>query len=415
MDTPQTWVDLGIDAPPSGTGEYRTICPRCTPHRKPANQRRKDLSCNLDDGTWFCHHCQWSGGLGSSRETWQDRLSVQVPAKPMPKTYEPPRPLPAVSMPTVWDNLVTWFAERGIPESVMVEKSITAATEFCPVCQESVGNVLFPYYVDGEHINTKHRCGKKHFRMERGARRVLYNVDACAFSDTLVIVEGEMDALSVHTAGIPHVVSVPDGAPAPNASSYSSKFLFLEAHEELFERVKRVVIATDADEPGQKLMEELARRIGPEKCSRVIWDEGIKDANEYLIAHGPEALRTRIESATPYPVEGIFTGRELLAEHRDLLQELQRGVGLAHSGEQLIGTQFQQGLPGGYRITFIDKNLAHHTGNFGTNTGRGHRHYPAGSNHLLHQGRLGDRVGGHLRTRQVTRRPPGQQPQQQHR
>jgi twinkle protein len=264
--------------------------------------------------------------LATSEKDWRDVLPARKP------TYDAPRPLPQVTIPTLWENAVKWFADRGISEATLLAHGIMAAKEFCPVCDGEVGHILFPYYVNGQHINTKHRCGKKHFRMEKGAQRVLYNVDACRDADTIVIVEGEIDALSCHIAGYPAVVSVPDGAPAPDAKSYQSKFTFLEAAESLFQRVKTVIIATDADAPGQKLMEELARRIGPEKCSRVIWPEGIKDANECLQSAGADYLKSCIDEAEPFPVEGIYTGRNLISDLEHLyLNGSDPGVEFGHA------------------------------------------------------------------------------------
>lgn len=311
-----TWYDLNISLPSGASGEVRVKCPECSHKRKPEHQRIKDLAVNVEKGTFHCHHCGWSGGLATT--DWRERKPI----------YTAPRPLPAVATPTMWDNVVKWFADRGIPESALAEKGITASSEYCPVCDTHMGTVLFPYFVGGKHVNTKHRCAKKHFRMEAGAQRVLYNQDACAESDTLVIVEGEIDALSVHVAGIPHVVSVPDGAPAPNAKNYASKFTFLEAAESLIERVDKVILAVDADDPGQTLMDELARRIGPEKCSRVIWPEGIKDANDCLITYGADVLKAYIDAAQPFPVEGIYTGFDLESDMIRLYQHGEdRGVG----------------------------------------------------------------------------------------
>ena len=315
----QTWTDAGIELPSGASGNVHVRCPECTPRRRPENQRKRDLSVNVEQGIWLCQHCGWKGSLDSrpsdGTPAYGDRLAPQHRTVIAPdRTYEAPRPLPSVTVPTLWDNAIRYFAERGIPESVVAEKGITASNEYCPVCQGEVGTILFPYVVDGRHVNTKHRCGRKHFRMERGAQRVLYNLDACAAAERIVIVEGEFDALAVHTAGVSDVVSVPDGAPAANASNYSSKFSFLEAAESLFARVREVVIATDADEPGLKLMDELARRIGPERCARVLWPDGIKDANECLLRDGAEALRQRIERAQPFPVAGIHTGYDLLPD-----------------------------------------------------------------------------------------------------
>lgn len=330
MTASDQFAAVGIDLPYGASGNVRLTCPKCTPHRKPHNQRRKDLSVDVEQGLWHCHHCSWSGSTGKGEKNAPmsgERLRDMERLPARKETYADPRPLPSVTVPTLWQNAVNYFAGRGIPEATLAHFKITASNEFCPVCGAEVGNILFPYYVDGKHINTKHRCGKKHFRMEKGAQRVLYNLDAIAGHDTVVIVEGEADALAVHTAGIPNVVSVPDGAPAPDATNYSSKFSFLEAAESHLQDVKRFIIATDSDLPGQKLMDELARRLGPERCSRVMWDEGIKDANEALVTAGPDYLRMMIEDAEPFPVEGIITANDVARELDDLYDNgIDRGL-----------------------------------------------------------------------------------------
>lgn len=72
----------------------------------------------------------------------------------------------------------------------------------------------------------------------------------------------------------------------------------------------------------QALAEELARRLGRDRCWRVRWpsepsstadadDPGAasvarKDANEVLLKDGPEALQALIQDADPYPIRGLF-------------------------------------------------------------------------------------------------------------
>jgi twinkle protein len=308
----KTFADFGIQLPYGASGEIDTICPQCSHTRK--KTRDRCLSVNVEKGTWQCHHahCGWTGGLGSKPD---DDWRAPMPQR-APKTYQPPRPIAEQVAPDRWQKVVSWFEGRAIPEAVLTDKQITTAVEFCPVCDGNVGHVLFPFYVDGKHINTKHRCSQKHFRMEKGAQRVLYNQDA-ATGDTLIIVEGEIDALSCHVAGFTDVVSVPDGAPALDAKNYSSKFEFLDAAADFLAAKKRIVLAVDADGPGQKLEEELARRIGPEKCSRVRWMDGVKDANECLIKFGADILGTYLANPEPFPVEGIYTGHDMVPELLD--------------------------------------------------------------------------------------------------
>ena len=298
----ESWAAANISLPAGASGEVRLLCPQCASKRRPAHQSERELAVNVEQATWMCHHCGWSGGI------------ARVPGaiKATRKEYEPPRPVPVSVPPTLWENTVAFFQRRGISEATLTSAGVTVANEKCPVCEAEVGHILFPYYRNGAHVNTKHRCGKKHFRMERGAERVLWNIDACAGAETIYVVEGEPDALSLMEIGIPNVVSVPDGAPAPNAKNYASKFAFLESAEDLFAHAKRVVLACDADEPGRLLTDELARRIGPEKCSRVRWGNGIKDANECLVQHGRDELWDRLSHAELYPVEGIFTGLDFV-------------------------------------------------------------------------------------------------------
>jgi twinkle protein len=308
----KTFHDFGINLPHGASGEVDTVCPSCTPARKPENRHKKDLSVNVEKGTWFCNHCGYADGLRKGG-------SYKVPTK---TSYEKPKPLPPKTSDTLWDNTVAYYATRGISEQTLNKAGVTVAMEWCPECEalgrgKSVGHTLFPFIVDGEHLNTKHRCALKHFKLEKGAQRVLFNSDSIT-GDEMIIVEGEIDALSLIEAGFDNVVSVPDGAPSPESKNYASKFSFFEPAEELFTRIRRVVIAVDADAPGQKLAEELVRRIGEEKCSRVLWDDGVKDANDCLTNLGTEFLRISIESAQNYPVPGIWTGLDLYNELSNL-------------------------------------------------------------------------------------------------
>ncbi len=317
------WSDFGIEVPPGASGEIDTTCPECSGRRK--NSRAKCLSVNIDDGLWRCHHCLWSGSLGQGQRTASEADPYGAPLRP--KEWQRPRPLPEVVTPTTWDKAVSWFAARGIPREVLVRNGVTVADEWCPVCEAKVGHVLFPYLRGADHVNTKHRCGQKHFRMEKGAERVLYGLNDVATATTVVIVEGEIDKLSCEAAGYRNCLSVPDGAPAPDATNYATKFAFLETAKDLFDRATTVILATDADAPGQALLEELARRIGREKCRRVTWPDGIKDANECLVEVGAGEVARCLEDAEPYPIEGMIDVADLHLE-LDALYESGFDVGV---------------------------------------------------------------------------------------
>ena len=138
----------------------------------------------------------------------------------------------------------------------------------------------------------------------------------------MIWVEGEMDKLAVEVAGFRNCVSVPNGAPVPGAKNYSASFGFLDSDRETVETVKRHIIAVDSDAPGARLEDELARRLGVEKCSRVRWPEGCKDANDVLAKHSAEDLRWFIENAEAFPIEGVF---EISDRREDLLRLYEHG------------------------------------------------------------------------------------------
>lgn len=291
----KTWTDVGIDLPAGAAGpEVYTTCPKCSGSRK--NKRAKCLSANVEKVCWTCHHCGWSGSLKTGQE-----LRAEVGwRRPQWRRPDPHPELPLT------DKALAWFAERGITAAVLARNAVHSCTVYMPQVEETVHAIAFPYRRGGEVVNHKYRDGHKHFRMDTGAERVLYKLDDVDLA-CLVWVEGEIDALSVEVAGLISCVSVPDGAPAEGTKDYSSKFTFLDTAEATLAAVTRHVIAVDNDAPGQRLEDELARRLGREKCWRVVWPVGCKDANDVLRQHGAETLRWHLDHAEPFPVEGVLT------------------------------------------------------------------------------------------------------------
>ena len=73
--------------------------------------------------------------------------------------------------------------------------------------------IQFNYYCRWHYLtNVKYRDGRKNFKLYKGAEKVFYNIDNTVGHDTCIIVEGEMDVLALHEAGITNAISVPNGA-----------------------------------------------------------------------------------------------------------------------------------------------------------------------------------------------------------
>lgn len=307
----KTWGELGVDVSKLTSAQGRTTCPWCSASRK--NKRAKCLAVNTDDGVYLCHHCGVSGGLREGHMDARDlhwRKPVYV--RPTPVT---PSDLPATTF--------EWFLSRGIGRDVVIRNQIQRREQYMPQVESDVPCMVFPYYRGADLINAKYRDAQKNFRMEAKAERILYGYND--IEDTTIICEGEIDKLSIEAAGLRNCVSVPDGAPTPNSQNYAAKFTFLD--DDKIGAVKHWVIAVDNDPPGTRLEQELCRRFGAAKCSRVEWPQGCKDANDVLVKHGAATLRACIDSAKPFPLEGVVEVNDLRKELQLLYREgVKRGL-----------------------------------------------------------------------------------------
>ncbi|KAK1325627.1 hypothetical protein QJS10_CPA01g00691 [Acorus calamus] len=210
---------------------------------------------------------------------------------------------------TICPQLLTYFSGRMISGETLRRNA---------VLQHKNQNVIaFTYRRDGKLINCKYRDITKRMWQEKDTEKIFYGVDDIKDASDIIIVEGEIDKLSMEEAGFCNCVSVPCGAPsavskkALPSEEEDTGYQYLWSSKKYLEKASRIILATDADTPGQVLAEELARRLGRERCWRVTWpkkneNDVCKDANEVLMCFGPEALKNVIENAELYPIHGLF-------------------------------------------------------------------------------------------------------------
>ena len=166
----------------------------------------------------------------------------------------------------------------------------------------------------GELTNVKYRDGRKNFKLYKGAEKVFYNIDSIVGYEYCIIVEGEMDVLALHEAGITNAISVPNGA-----TLNSNNLDYLDSCIDYFEDKEKIILAVDSDEAGQALQTELIRRLGSEVCFLSTFED-CKDANEYLQKYGKEKLTERITGARPVPLENVTTFRDIEDEVTDFVR-----------------------------------------------------------------------------------------------
>lgn len=353
----RTFGDFGIDLGTRSGIEVQTTCPQCSGTRKKSKARC--LSVNTVQGVWICHHCDWRGTLTSGEES---------KSRPPKRLIKPHYERPSV----VATPLREWFAKRAIPERVIVRNGIGLQSEYMPQVEEEAPCIVFPYLRDGVVVNLKYRTLEgKHFRQVKDAEKILYGLDDVT-DESVVIVEGEVDKLSLAVAGIHHAVSVPDGAPPASSKPSDAKFDYLTNCASILNRLTKIILAVDSDGPGKTLEAELARRLGPERCWRATWPDGCKDANDVLMQHGADTLKQCIDAAKPYPLEGVLAVADLAGDVVQLYHEgLPGGMSTGWlSLDQLYSVKpgeltIETGIPSHGKSQFLDNLIVNLAREFG--------------------------------------------------
>ncbi|KAK4852087.1 hypothetical protein QYF36_021025 [Acer negundo] len=296
-------IELGVDISRCAAGaQNRLVCPMC----KGGDSEEKSLSLSIDqDGhsaVWVCFRakCGWRGctrALAHSRSLNSSFNRISKVKTPRHFTEE------SLELEPLCDQLIGYFSERLISWRTLERNR---------VMQKRYGDneiaIAFTYRQKGKLLNCKYRDINKRFWQENDAEKILYGLDDIEGASDIVIVEGEIDMLSMEEAGIYNCVSVPDGAP-PKVSQNNlpsedqdTKYQYLWNCKDYLMKASRIILATDGDLPGQALAEELARRLGRERCWRVRWPkknevDHFKDANEVLMYLGADALKEVVENA----------------------------------------------------------------------------------------------------------------------
>ena len=342
--------ELGI----KDDGKKRQTCPNCRDTR--SNKTDKSLSINWKLCTAYCYHCDKKFFFGKTDKS--DKEETATRKKEETKEYKKPGRLANEEAPG--EEVLKWFESRGIPADVVVEEGITQAARV--FSQKGVVEkcMLFPYYEEDRLVNRKYRTVKaKHFMLEAGAKLIPWRINEIEDKPECIITEGEMDALSFIVAGRDDVISVPNGA-QKNLNWLED---FIETH---LENKTRIYIASDTDEKGLELREELVRRFGEEKCRIVTYGEGCKDANELLQQSGAEALLQALAEAQEIPLEGVFTAGDVRDELEQLLEKgLQKGATFGMGGlDDLLSVEVGRlmivtGVPGDGKSEMLDEMAVH--------------------------------------------------------
>ena len=338
------WKEAGIEIPTRRqSGQIKMICPNCQATRKDKSDR--SLSCNLETGAYNCHHCGFNGYAKDMDKKYEFR-SVDYKKEYVKPVFKNNTDLS--------DKAVKWFAGRGISQATLTKMQVTEGKEYMPQHGKEMNTIQFNYSKNGELVNIKYRTGDKKFKLISNAELIFYNFDCIGKDNYLIITEGEADCLSYIEVGYECSVSVPNGG--KNVGSY------LDDYIDLFDSIQTFYIASDTDEVGVGLRDELIKRFGSERCRIVSYGTGCKDANEHLIKYGAESLRNTIKDSIEPKISGVFTLEDFQDNLDKLFVEgLKPGLKIGHREfDDLITWETKRlavitGIPSSGKSEFIDE------------------------------------------------------------
>ena len=301
----------GLDLKGRNRGTMKIKCPWCSDDRK--NKADRSLSINLDKRVFKCHHCEKRGSL----DGWKPE-----------REYNEPVPT------NKWHKLneagLNYLLSRGISERVMIRNKLFSADKWFSPEQPNEDCIGIPYF-DEHHTkprNVKFRAvAKKMWGQEKDCIPLMYNIHEWCDNEEVIIVEGEMDVMSLNTCEVWNVTSPNAGAINPKDESVDGKLQCLYNSHAHFENKKKIILFCDRDPAGQRLERELIAKLGAYRCYTVKVPDGYKDANEVLIGNaklpalGKEALLKIIQEARPVPISGVIyideIEEEMLAAFRN--------------------------------------------------------------------------------------------------
>lgn len=243
------------------------ICPYC-------HDKEGHFYFNVSNKVFYCHKCEAKGTL----LTLKGDLGDLAPVSSF-KDLSTDKETKAIIALDEIEQAHTSLLQNGDALKYLHSRKLSMeAINYFRLGLSVEGSVTwlwFPYFINGVPVNVKKRALPPHpkaFKKIVGGISSLYNVDTLApNTEDIVIVEGEMDCIALWSAGMRNVVSVPDGAGT-----------FRPEDIDKLDKVSKIYIVPDNDDPGIEGAYKVANRLGIERCYKVIMPFGIKDVDQFF-------------------------------------------------------------------------------------------------------------------------------------
>ena len=306
--------------PPTGGQVAVEKCPFCEKLDFKFYIACSDPAESSRDGLYFCHRCQATGNLRTLQEKLGLRIAgVDSRSEWAGKGKDKPDDLPNAelchaALLSDADAMDYLLNVRGFTKEIVERQKLGLKDKVYFKKAGETRALVIPYLsIEGNVTFAKFRSlppAEKDFTCPHGWEAGLYN--APALNDEckeIIMVEGEADTLSLMSHGIDNVVGV------PGASVKKAEWI------EALDRISPVVyILYDSDQAGTKGSQELASRVGLEKCLKISLPKGVKDINEFFQKGGTvEGFETLKKHAVLFDVTGVTSSKDALSQLEDEL------------------------------------------------------------------------------------------------
>lgn len=325
--------------------EFR-YCPYC---RGGDHHDDWTFAVNLKSGAFKCLRasCEQQGHFVELCRDFDFPLDFEVP-----KIY---RELPQKPI-TVKDEAVAYLEGRGISPEITKKYEITVQDKHPNILvfpfKDEKGKLVFVKYRKTDFDKTK---DKNKEWSEKNTQPIPFGMNHCVNFERLIITEGQIDSLSVATAGFDNAVSVPTGA---------TGFKWLSDVWTWIIQFKEVIVFGDCEHGKITLIDSLSARLPKEivvKCVRIKDYLGEKDANDILRKFGKRAIINCIENAEIPKLENVKQLADVQAVDINKMDKIETGIrdldrvirGLA-MGQLIILT----GKRGNGKSTFMSQLIA---------------------------------------------------------
>jgi len=294
-----TWNTFNIQISDPTMAIQTTCCPKC--HNKKL-KTTETLQIDLAEQSWFCFHCGYAGTLfeGEQKLVYDEVATKPWSLNPLLHGIQNP---PKKLSPTILKT----FADKGITETTLLHFKIHTSRHYFPSTGEFSSCLCYPYTKNQLIYNNVYFYGK-HKTFDIGGVPICFNYDGIQ-TEEIYIVMDEMEVFSFYEAGIKNAISLFGGYQTNdyNIDTLEAKLLeCLTNIESNIEQVKKIIIAMPNTLLGNRIKEEILRRLGREKCWVIELAEKDSTFNDLLINYGKDKFIVLAKNAKAIPIRGIF-------------------------------------------------------------------------------------------------------------